>query len=572
MKTVNEFRKKKCKKKKKSKRTRYDYVFYNGRLLKIKNFNKYEFNVKGTSAKFLGIHNVRMGNRPQRYNKPHILGTDFYHCNADIFNHFGIDVSDDCIVNGNFETNKHTIQEQMDRKNFDGTVLPKKKHFKIFKNIFKNVIRKLRIRTLQAPVKGDMNYVFFNKDTKPGFRYESYYKKQSKKDCRNIAQVVAGKRWDAIVERSRKGEMIKRDDISPSLYTIGARNKREEEPIDGELAKSRAVHMPEFHAELQCGAFSDRITEHFKEKGHGPIYIGNSIVRYERLEKDILKSICSVEGDWKKFDSTLMSFLLVGAISILRCYFRDGLDIDNHFLAIVDAIVLKDYVFPGGRVFRIISGLPSGSKLTNLLGSIINMIMLTFVFRSINSKKLSFAIGGDDFVVFIRKKIASVMELERLVKKECEFLGVNLKFFKFKSHDPNKFSSYPVFYKYTVFNGNPIVPIENVLERAFSPWNKDYSKGNEIMTFVWDIFGSLGPPNTSYLPLYLYMKNLYKRLLKIDVSLKTIVDYHNGISSNIFYLREFGYSIKYKKKEEFLQFVHVDEKIFDKHMKKVFFK
>lgn len=569
-KLLNKFYKRRKKKKKKRRKGRIVYRYYNGRLLKCYDNSKYEFNTYNNSAKFMGLHAIRNGNRPQTYNKPNIFGVDFYHTNKPIFENFDIDISDDIIVNGNFETNKHTIQEQMDGVNYDRSVLPKKRHFKENKEVIKNVIRKMEIKTLPAPTKGEMAYTYFNEDTKPGIRYEFFFSKHKKKDCRGIAQHVANSRWDAIEARSKKGQMIKRQDISPSIYTIGARNKREEEPIDGELAKSRAIHMPEFHAELHAGTFSDRIMEHIKEEGRGPLYLGNSIVRYERFEKDINRSYCSVEGDWKKFDSTLTSFLLTSAVSIVRCYFRDGLDIDNHFLAILSDLVIKDYLLSGGRVYRIISGLPSGSKLTSLLGSVINLLMLNFVFSEVETEKLSFAVGGDDFVVFIKDEIKDLEKFEEGVYEKCLKWGIKLKFFKYKSHDPNCFYDFPVFYKYTVYKNKPFVPVENVIERTFSPWNKDYSKDGEILRLVWDLLGSFGPPSTSYLLVYHYMKILHKRIYNNDISLTEVIRYHRNISANIFYLRDLGLTGIYESKPKLIQHVNIDNSVRGDYLSKVF--
>lgn len=47
----------------------------------------------------------------------------------------------------------------------------------------------------------------------------------------------------------------------PSIYTIGARNKRDYSYEDGETASSRIVHMPEFHAELTSSVWTDAITD-----------------------------------------------------------------------------------------------------------------------------------------------------------------------------------------------------------------------------------------------------------------------------------------------------------------------
>jgi hypothetical protein len=574
LKKVVEFRKKKRKKKiqkKREKRKELVYKFYNKRLVKEYIEKDSEFITNNKSSKYLGVSNIRFGNRPQQYSKPNILGIDFYHTNESVFKGFDLDISDDVVVCGNFETNKHTLQEQMDRLNFDGSGLPNMDHYDEFRSVIKNVIRKLQIKTLNTPTKGCMDYVKFDMNTKPGIRYEHFFKKNKKSECRGIASVVANHRWDAIDNSTKKGEMIKRRDISPSIYTIGARNKREDKPIDGELAKSRAVHMPEFHAELQCGCFSDVITEHIKNSGKGPLYIGNSIVKYERLQKDIESSICSVEGDWRRFDSSLMPFLLVSAISILRCYFAEGLYVDNHFLAIIDSIVIKDYIFRGGRTYRILSGLPSGSKLTSLLGSVINALMLNYTFQDINTKKLSFAFGGDDFVVFIKEAVKDLEKFEEKVKERCDFLDLKLKIFKFKNHNNADIRNFPVFYKYTVFRGRPFVPTEHALERAFSPWNKKYEKKGEIIKFVWDVLEGFGPPSTNYIMVYSYLKTLYKRVYNIDKSLDEIIDYHMSVSTNIFLLRELVYTRKLEEKDWCLQYVNVETMRNKSFLKKVFY-
>jgi hypothetical protein len=76
-----------------------------------------------------------------------------------IFNKFNIDISDDVIVNGYYESNRHTIQEQMSRKKIDGIVLIEEDHFEGFKEIIENVIRKLKIRTLPIPSSFDIDFI-----------------------------------------------------------------------------------------------------------------------------------------------------------------------------------------------------------------------------------------------------------------------------------------------------------------------------------------------------------------------------------------------------------------------------
>jgi len=70
-----------------------------------------------------------------------------------------------------------------------------------------------------------------------------------KKDCVLDALKLAKERWEYI----ENSEEVTRAKLKPSIYSIGARNKRDVSYEDGELATSRVVHMPEFHCELTCG-------------------------------------------------------------------------------------------------------------------------------------------------------------------------------------------------------------------------------------------------------------------------------------------------------------------------------
>lgn len=60
-----------------------------------------------------------------------------------------------------------------------------------------------------------------------------------------------------------------------------------------------------------------------------------------------------LEGDWKKFDSSLYINIIICTVCILRCYYDlDDDEIDNHFIAIFDCMAIKDYYLLGGSVVR----------------------------------------------------------------------------------------------------------------------------------------------------------------------------------------------------------------------------
>jgi hypothetical protein len=275
------------------------------------------------------------------------------------------------------------------------------------------------------------------------------------------------------------------NDIIPSLYTIGARNKRDYTYDEGESATSRVVHMPEFHAELTSGVWTDRITEFVKERKKGPIFIGNSSLEYNRLERTLENSKLCFEGDWKRFDSSLFITIIICAVAILRCHYPlDDDRIDNHFIAIFDCVGIKDYYTPGGHVFRMMHGLPSGVKSTNLVGTIINLIALDWCCGTENSRKVDFIAGGDDFVVSVRELFCTSEVFTEEFNERAEEIGMKCKFLKEKFPASNSLNELPCFYKYVVKDSQPAIPNDSLLERVFLPWNKRYDKYKDLFDFV----------------------------------------------------------------------------------------
>jgi hypothetical protein len=329
--------------------------------------------------------------------------------------------------------------------------------------------------------------------------------------------------------------------------------------------------MPEWHTELHSGMFSDRITAHFVGKGEGPIFIGNSFTRFERLEKLIKSNFCAVEGDWSKFDASLCNTLITSAVCIARLYFPRGILYDNHFIALLDTLVIKDYHIVGGRILRILQGIPSGSKWTSVIGSFINLIVLNYSFESVKFKDRSFAIGGDDFCTFIRTDKYDMDSIEDDVVERSKRIGMKLKFYKQKNFNNSKnIDDYPVFYKYTVFQGVSVIPIESLLERIFSPWNKKYDSNVKVLTFLDDVFPSLAHPTTSCLIFYKYYKYIYFRVTGESIPIDFLARRHH-----ILYTKMIESSFNPLDKDVFVDInkrnVMVVSTVLTDYMKKVFF-
>jgi hypothetical protein len=283
--------------------------------------------------------------------------------------------------------------------------------------------------------------------------------------------------------------------------------------------------MPEFHVELHTGSWTDPITEQIKNKGRGPIYIGNSISRHERLVNDTKGSISAIEGDVKRFDSRLWMTFKIIAVAIERCFYDLESDlVDHHFLAIFDSVGICDYYTPGGYLYRAIHGLPSGVKATSTLTSIINLVMQIFFTIKFDQKKINYAIGGDDMLIIM-------FEYNRNIKEEvlenCMKVGWEFKILELKNFNNDSFDDRPVFFKYTLDDGEPVVPPKAVYERMLLPWNKRYNSNAEILLFLQDLLPSIGAPRTHLLMFYLYYAYIHFSTFNEKISITDVYLRHN---------------------------------------------
>jgi hypothetical protein len=469
--------------------------------------------VDGINSYYIGRHFVRNGDRPQKFCRVFDPMAEFYWLNKELFDVAGVNVADSVTMKGCFKSNKLSIQRTM-VPDTDSIMsgLPDMSKVKLFSKAIRTCIRKLKIVTLAKCTKDDMLSTSFNPKTFPGFHLYEYFDHKNKRDAACNALEIANIRWDKISNAAISNSKLSRNDIFPNSFVVGARNKRENDFVDFDYLSSRAVHMPEFHTELNSSVWIEQINKHLKINASGPLYIGNSLVRYERLVKDLGSNKNTIEGDWKRFDSRLYITNIIIGLSILRLFYDlDDEEIDYHFLAIFDTIGIKDYITPGGYLYRMIHGLPSGVCSTTILGSVINLVNLLYCSEGFPSKDIRYIVGGDDFLVSISDSINSSEIIDRMKERSTE-IGQLFKFLEVKQLSSSNILERPCFFKYTIDRNEPVVYPTALLERVFIPWNKDYRTNSAIIEFLYCLLPSLGSPRSFHIPYYMFYSSMFFKL------------------------------------------------------------
>ncbi len=505
----------------------------------------------GYNSKYIGKSKIRSTTRSQKFRKINWRCALIYHQFKNVMSKYEIDLDKCVIIEGCYRTNIHTLQRTMiPEKQGEFSQHPSKENIQKLEDAARVALRKLKMYYINyIPSFEDVRNSEISITKKPGYRYEECFMLKNKEEALPFAYEIAKKRWD-YVTRTEK-DKLEHTKIFPGVYSVGARNKRDYTYEDGEVAVSRAVHMPELHTELTSSPWNDILTEKIVSVAKGPIYIGNSILEWERLKNDIDSSEYVLEGDYKRFDSTLYVRMITCALAVMRCLFDEESEyVDKHFIAMYDSLVVKDYYVIRGDVFRIYHGLPSGVKSTSILGSIINLISLIYNVGANRAKNFRFIVGGDDFLIASLTNYYSVVKVIDEINKRCARLGMRLKFLKEKYYNSENIDDCPVFFKYCIYKDIPVVPNVAFLERVFMPWNKNYNNDSKLLKFLKDVMPSLGTPMSHLLLYYIFLQRMIYIRTNIKVSLGTIVQKHILLNDKMLLNKENQKIHKYKVKDD----------------------
>lgn len=118
--------------------------------------------------------------------------------------------------------------------------------------------------------------------------------------------------------------------------------------------------------------------------------------------------------DYSSFDQTISSWLIEDAFSIVRCAFRMTPADEKLFDVIVHDFIHKRFVLADG-ILESHKGVPSGSMFTQVIDSIVNVLVVKTYFNSIHERCKTFVMG-DDNVIFAGPK-ASLDDMASYIMK-----------------------------------------------------------------------------------------------------------------------------------------------------------
>jgi hypothetical protein len=186
--------------------------------------------------------------------------------------------------------------------------------------------------------------------------------------------------------------------------------------------------------------------------------------------------------DYSKFDSSISSYLIRQAFSILATWF-DPHDLEKYgWDKIINYFIYTPIVMPDGNLYRGKKhGVPSGSYFTQLIDSIVNTILIGAI-----SHKFKLGIGWTKFLILGDDVIINFKNAKELMPEISKFLnefGITL------NTEKQKFA--PHFLGAYWYHGKPFRDFEELKSKAVYPSSfRNYKADKSDRTGPWNVLYS----------------------------------------------------------------------------------
>jgi len=247
-------------------------------------------------------------------------------------------------------------------------------------------------------------------DTSAGY---SFFLRK-KKDV--VEQAVAYAKYQSSLARS--GKLVSRL-LAPDVAFV--RTQLAELPN----TKTRLVFCRSFEHILREGQFADPLIQEYK-RIDSPMFIGKHQLKEVPIFLDNLKLMGNIVGiDWSGFDASLGPGLIKIAFRVLRDNLRLTSEEETEYWGLVDLFLKNPLVMPDGYVYQKKSGVPSGSYFTQLIDSVCNFLLTTYLQLRMFGANYRTKVLGDDSAFAVPEEQEVDMEKMALLAKDVFGMTLN---------------------------------------------------------------------------------------------------------------------------------------------------
>jgi hypothetical protein len=189
--------------------------------------------------------------------------------------------------------------------------------------------------------------------------------------------------------------------------------------------KTRLVFCRSFEHILREGQFADPLIQAYK-KVDSPMFIGRHQLKEVPIFLDNLKLMGNIVGiDWSGFDASLSPGLIKIAFRVLRNNLRLTSEEETEYWGLVDLFLKNPLVMPDGYVYQKKSGVPSGSYFTQLIDSVCNFLLTTYLQLRMFGTNYRTKVLGDDSAFAVPEEQEVDMEKMALIAESVFGMKLN---------------------------------------------------------------------------------------------------------------------------------------------------
>nr|AOO52902.1 putative RNA-dependent RNA polymerase [Purpureocillium lilacinum nonsegmented virus 1] len=289
-----------------------------------------------------------------------------------------------------------------------------------------------------------------------------------------------------------------------SFWVCGGRGKPSQRVQPGDRLKSRLILMPETPSAILESAFAQPFTDMLKAVG-GDIMIGSSMTDrgFRRVLSPIEDALHVKAFDWSGFDSRVREDMIVAAFGVVRaCFKGDDEMLDNVFMRFISHFLVKRVVTPGGWVYTLANGVPSGSPFTSIIDSLVNWLVIVDLeicgggpqAPRINRRR----VYGDDFAQAFYSRCMSKESYIRLAYNKWGFVAKESAALEGVAITTTADTSLP-FLSFRFPNGLPARPVDDAIKIGLLPQKARFGYSQQAARVMYlDHFAPYDPETAEY--------------------------------------------------------------------------